>query len=121
MASRKNVLSHIIRHSQWPHVQVAYVQTVEVDGESFTKPTEVNLDSPAIVKAAKALEDAVLKEIDAERPEVPMAAPTEGEQAQSVQNDVMASRRVAAETAAIAGKGGSRATSKRGRAASKKK
>jgi hypothetical protein len=86
MATKQNVLSHIIRHSAWPHVQVAYVQTVEVDGESFTKPSEVNLDSPAVMKAAKALEDAVLKEIDAVRPEIPMASPSNGEQAQRVQD-----------------------------------
>ncbi len=67
MAGKKKlVLAHYMRHANWSHVKVAYDVTAEIDGERFDRRDEAHLTSPAVMKAAKALEDAVLAELGAE-------------------------------------------------------
>lgn len=59
------VLQHFIRDVRWPaeQVQVAVSSTTTIAGREITRNDEVPISSPAIAKAAKAMEEAIMAEL----------------------------------------------------------
>lgn len=58
---RTNTISHMTFATEWDHVNVAYISSMEADGEKFERPLEISINSDAVMKAVKELEKAVRK------------------------------------------------------------